>query len=255
MGSYNSQYEEYYKNLKKRKDVGKVYYNRGKKDNFILNYISKRIIRDLAGATILLFLVVLCKVIVTPKTQSLYNYSKEIMNKNTEVSALYEKVKMFSIAGLEEKVTNFIEESKSKITGKKTITQKISEEFIPPVSGTITSSYGYRLDPIDNKNKFHHGVDIGVAEGTDVKSSYGGKVKEVGEDSELGKYILIDHGDGIETKYGHLSSINVVKDQTVSKGEAVGKSGKTGKTTGEHLHFELLFMGESRNPENYLAIK
>ncbi|MBU5483563.1 M23 family metallopeptidase [Clostridium sp. MSJ-11] len=255
MGSYNSQYEEYYRNLKKRKEVSNNYSNRGKNQRSISHYITKRIIRDLVGATMLVFLVLMCKVIVTPKTQLLYNYSKEIVNKNTDISSLGINIKNFSFKELEEKATNIIESAKSKITGKKTMNQKIGEEFILPVNGSVTSGYGYRTDPIDNKNKFHHGTDISVKEGTEVKAAYNGKIKDCGEDPELGNYILIDHGEGIETRYAHLSSVDVKKDGTVIKGEVIGKSGKTGKVTGEHLHFELLFMGESRNPENYLSIK
>ncbi|WP_315116926.1 M23 family metallopeptidase [uncultured Clostridium sp.] len=255
MGSYNSQYEEYYRNLKKRKEVNNYYSSKGRNDNIVSNYISRRIIRDLSGATMLFFLVLVCKVVVTPKTQLVYNYSKEIVNKNIDVSSLYLNIKKFNYKELEERTTNIIESAKSKITGKKTMNQKIGEEFALPVNGAVTSGYGYRIDPIDNKSKFHYGVDISAKEGTEVKAAYNGRIKDCGEDPELGNYILIDHGEGIETKYAHLSSIDVKKDGTVIKGEVIGKSGKTGKVTGEHLHFELLFMSESRNPENYLSIK
>lgn len=65
---------------------------------------------------------------------------------------------------------------------------------------------------------------------------------------------MIDHGEGIETKYGHLNLLSVKKGIEVKKGEVIGKSGNTGKSTGPHLHFELLYMGESKNPEDYIAI-
>ena len=255
MGSYNSQYEEYYRNLKKRKDRNESNYFSKRSYSPAAGYIGKRIIRDLIGAAVLFFMVIVCKLVVTPQTQAVYNYSKKVVNESYDYKQIYTKIKSFNIKTIEEEATDFIEKAKAKITGGKTIKEKIENQFQLPVEGKITSSYGSRVHPIDKSKKFHEGIDIDVSENTDVKASFDGKIKDSGEDKTLGKYIVIDHGEGIETKYGHLNSILVEKGKGVKKGDTLGKSGNSGKSTAPHLHFELLYMGESKDPENYIAIK
>lgn len=257
MGSYNSQYEEYYKTLKKRKEGNGFNYLNRRSPSSISEYIGRRIIRDLIGAAVLFFIVIVCKLIVTPQTQAVYNYSKKIVNESYDYKEIYAKLKSLDIknVNVEEEATDFIEKLKAKITGGKTLKEKIENQFQLPVQGKISSPYGYREDPIDKSKKFHEGIDIDVKENTEVKAVFNGKVKDLGEDSTLGKYIVIDHGEGIETKYGHLNLISVKKDGEVKKGDVIGKSGNTGKSTGPHLHFEFLYMGESKNPQNYIAIK
>lgn len=255
MGSYNSQYEEYYRNLRKRKEGNGFNYLNRKSSSPTSGYIGRRIIRDLIGAAVLFFIVIACKVIVTPQTQAVYNYSKKIVDENYDYKQAYTKIKSLNLQGIEEEATDFIEKIKAKVTGGKTIKERIENQFQVPVEGKISSPYGYREDPIDKSKKFHEGIDIDVKENTEVKAAFNGKIKDLGEDNTLGKYILIDHGEGIETKYGHLSSLSVQKGKEVKKGDVIGKSGNTGKSTGSHLHFELLYMGESKNPQNYIAIK
>ena len=130
---------------------------------------------------------------------------------------------------------------------------KIKKEFILPIEVTETSAFGYRKDPITKKNKLHSGIDIDAKMNTDVKASFSGKIKECSEDSEQGKYILIDHGNGLETKYCHLNEILIKKEDVVKKSQIIAKSGNTGKSTGPHLHFELLYMGENKNPNDYFS--
>ncbi|RHW66771.1 M23 family peptidase, partial [Clostridium botulinum] len=96
-------------------------------------------------------------------------------------------------------------------------------------------------------------IDIDAKENTEVLASFGGTVKECGEDKELGKYILLDHGQGIETKYAHLNKIKVKKGEEVKKGKDIAESGNTGKSTGAHLHFEIIYMGENKNPQDYFS--
>ncbi|WP_125152600.1 peptidoglycan DD-metalloendopeptidase family protein [Clostridium rectalis] len=257
MGSYNSQYEDYYRNLRRKRERSSYNMNslNKKKSSNNSNYLVKRIIRDLSGAVVLFFIVIICRLIVTPQTQAVYNYSKKIVEKSYDYNAIYAKVKTLNISKFQDKATDFIENIKAKVTGGRTIKEKVKAEFTMPVKGNITSNYGYREDPVTKSKKFHEGIDIDVKENTDIKVVYDGKVKDCGEDVELGKYVLIDHGQGIETKYAHLNELSIKKGDELKKGSIIGKSGNTGKSTGPHLHFELLYMGESKNPSEFIAIK
>ena len=105
----------------------------------------------------------------------------------------------------------------------------------------ISSYFGYRPDPIDNLIKFHSGIDFSADEGVSVYASGDGKVVEV-ETTRwgYGKMITIDHGYGYKTRYAHLKNFAVRKGQKVSRGQVIGRVGKTGKSTGSHLHYEVL---------------
>lgn len=259
MGNYNSEYESYYNSLKRN---GSTRYTPSYSRNFSHNSVGKfkgnywisRIIRDLIGMFILFIFVVGCKLVVTPKTQAVYNYSKQILNQNYDYKDLKINYNDIDLKKIQDKATNIIEQLKSKITGNETFESKIRNEFVLPVDGVETSAFGYREDPITKEKKFHEGIDIDAKINTDVKASFDGKIKACGEDKELGRYILIDHGNGIETKYGHLNLILVKKEDAVKKSQIIAQSGNTGKSTGPHLHFELLYMGENKNPGEYFNI-
>nr|MBC7244903.1 M23 family metallopeptidase [Chloroflexota bacterium] len=112
-----------------------------------------------------------------------------------------------------------------------------------PVSGYITQRY----------SEVHPAVDIGVPEGTPVKAADSGYIAVVGRsDTGYGRYVLIDHGNGFQTVYAHLSVIYVEVGHSVGKGQTIGLSGNTGKSTGPHLHFEIKLNGVRRNPFIYL---
>lgn len=253
MGNYNNQYEDYYKSLRKNFNTGYMSSQRSRPSG-IGEYLFKRIPRDLIGALSLIFVIMLCKLVVTPKTQAVYNYSKSLVNESYDYKSVFVQVKSLNVEKVEDKVTDWMEMVKSKISGQKTLKDKIKENFTLPVQGQITSSYGYRIDPISKKRAFHEGIDIDAKEGTEVKCPYDGKIKDCGQDAELGNYIVIDHGDGIETKYGHLKEIKVKKGDTVKKSSIIGLSGNTGKSTAPHLHFEILYMGENKDPKEFIAI-
>ncbi|MBJ6723086.1 M23 family metallopeptidase [Geomesophilobacter sediminis] len=108
-----------------------------------------------------------------------------------------------------------------------------------PVKGNITSGYGWRHDPIDGGIRHHSGVDIAVPSGTPVKAIAGGKVVFSGARGGYGNLVVIDHGDGTQSLYGHNSELNVHVGEKVAAGEVVALSGSTGRSTGPHLHFEL----------------
>lgn len=119
--------------------------------------------------------------------------------------------------------------------------------LVRPVSGVLTSRYGYRW------GRTHTGIDIGAATGTTVKAAAGGTVTFSGWKGSLGKLVVITHGNGIQTYYGHCSSLLVSAGQTVSAGQAISKVGSTGRSTGPHLHFEIRVNGSSINPQSYIG--
>ncbi len=185
---------------------------------------SKRIIRDLIGVFLLLIFVLGLKAFSNPKTQMVYNYSKKIVNenydyKNYDYKKVINKAKNLDANLVEDKILKYIDTFKSKVTGEKTVEGLISDDFVLPVSGKLTSKYGEREDPVNKKKAFHKGIDIDAKENTEVLASFSGTVKECGEDKELGKYILLDHGQGIETKYAHLNKIEVKKGEDIKKGK------------------------------------
>lgn len=241
MSSFNSQYAEYYNKVKRERGRYKASKSNSKFDKKPKSsLITRRIIRDLIGVLVLFAFVISCKLIVTPQTQAAYKYSKDILEKSYSYSSIDKEIKSINISTVKNSIIYWFEKLRSKMPD--------TTGFIKPVQGVVTSSYGYRKDPITGDKKFHSGIDLDVKENSDVLASFDGKVKLCGEDPELGKYIILDHGEGVETKYGHLNEISVKKDDAVKKGEVIAKSGNTGKSTGPHLHFELLYMGENINP-------
>lgn len=121
-----------------------------------------------------------------------------------------------------------------------------------PVSGVITSPFGWRTHPIFGTQIFHSGLDIGVDEGTPIAAADSGVVVDAGWMGGYGKAVIIDHGGGISTLYGHTSQILVSPGQTVSKGQTIALVGSTGYATGPHLHFEVRQNGEPVSPLSYL---
>lgn len=122
-----------------------------------------------------------------------------------------------------------------------------------PASYNVTSPYGYRIHPVYKTKKFHSGIDIGAGYGTACVAANGGTVTMAGWNGGYGNCIVIDHGGGLATLYGHLSTISVSSGATVSKGQQIGKIGSTGVSTGPHLHFEVLKGGSTTNPMAYFS--
>ncbi len=121
-----------------------------------------------------------------------------------------------------------------------------------PLRGQVTGGFGERMDPLSGEGEFHNGLDISAHYGTAVESTGDGIVLGAAGESGYGNQVLIDHGNGINTKYGHLSKIFVVVGQEVKRGEPIGAVGLTGRTTGPHLHYEVLVHDTPVNPAKYL---
>lgn len=121
-----------------------------------------------------------------------------------------------------------------------------------PCNGVITSPYGYRVHPIFGTTIYHSGMDIGVDYGTPIHAADSGTVIYSGWISGYGNAVIIDHGGGVQTLYGHNQSLNVSEGESVSKGSVIAYAGSTGNSTGPHCHFEVRVNGEPADPMAYL---
>lgn len=123
-----------------------------------------------------------------------------------------------------------------------------------PSSHTITSNYGYRIHPISGTKKLHAGIDIGAAGGANIVAGDSGTVMlaSSGYNGGYGNYVIINHGNGVTTRYAHCSNLYVSTGETVTKGQVIAAVGSTGASTGNHCHFEVRINGESKNPMDYL---
>lgn len=135
-------------------------------------------------------------------------------------------------------------------TGVNTSSQKVNLgiSLIRPVSGTVTSRFGARW------GRSHKGLDIGAPKGTPIKAAASGTVTvaQYGYSGGYGNYVMISHGNGIQTLYGHCNSLNVSAGQSVSQGQVIAYVGNTGNSYGNHLHLEIRVNGVAQNPQNYL---
>ena len=116
-----------------------------------------------------------------------------------------------------------------------------------PAEGWITSPYGARRHPITHRKKFHYGVDIGNAVGTEVRSPWAGRVLKVQRDSAMGLHILVKSGP-YKLTFAHLESTAVRRGDQVARGGLLGRMGRTGRVTGPHLHLEVRKGGRIQNP-------
>lgn len=130
---------------------------------------------------------------------------------------------------------------------------KIPPTYIKPISGgRLSSTFGRRKSPTRGASSYHKGIDWATPVGTAVMASSAGTVTKAGWGSGYGYVVYIQHADGRQTRYGHLSKVLVSVGQTVSQGQKIALSGNTGISTGPHLHFEILINGSQVNPLDYL---
>ena len=127
-----------------------------------------------------------------------------------------------------------------------------SGRFIYPVNGRISSNYGYRVHPISGARRLHAGMDIAAGTGTPIGAAGNGTVIFAGWRGGYGNCIMIDHGGGIVTLYGHQSSLATSVGQSVSTGQTIGYVGSTGYSTGPHLHWEVRVNGSPVDPRGYV---
>ena len=123
---------------------------------------------------------------------------------------------------------------------------------VTPTGGLFTSGFGVRRDPVHGRAAFHAGLDIAAPPGRPVHATADGVVVLAGPHGDLGNAIIVSHGFGLSTRYGHLSAIAVQPGQRVHRGDVVGYVGNTGHSTGYHLHYEVVKDGEAVNPLGYI---
>ncbi len=123
-----------------------------------------------------------------------------------------------------------------------------------PVAGQVTGSFGERIDPFNGEGAFHSGVDIGSSYGSKIIAPADGVVTVTETMGGYGKAIMIDHGNGISTRYGHLSGFAVAAGQRVHRGDLIGYVGESGRSTGPHLHYEVRINDIPVNPYKYLRM-
>ena len=144
--------------------------------------------------------------------------------------------------------SRLIQESVDEIVAVGTKEGLATGSFMTPTVGRLTSPFGPRW------GRFHYGVDLANATGTNVVAADGGVVTRVGMAGSYGNLIIIDHQNGTSTRYAHLSAYNVKVGDVVQKGQSIGKIGSTGRSTGPHLHFEVRVGGVAKNPLDFIKL-
>lgn len=203
------------------------------------------------------------KVIEAAKRQETENKNKLVTSRSSKNSKM--RLLETNAAELQKQLdrekaeSDAIEAELKALSGKSTVVYD-NRAFIWPLPATskkLTCDYGYRTHPVTGvKNSFHTGIDIGNAPtGTNIYASKSGKVIKAGWNTAYGNMIIIDHGNGISTLYGHASKLLVSVGDTVKQGDIIAKVGSTGYSTGPHLHFEFRENGKSVNPGKYIKYK
>jgi murein DD-endopeptidase MepM/ murein hydrolase activator NlpD len=127
-----------------------------------------------------------------------------------------------------------------------------STPSIRPIQGWITSKFGYRNSPFTGQKEFHSGIDISNKSGTKILATANGKISYAARKMYIGNLVVIDHGHGRITRYGHLKKILVKQGQRVKRGDVIALLGNTGRSTGPHVHYEVRINGTPVNPLNYI---
>lgn len=128
----------------------------------------------------------------------------------------------------------------------------VSMPSIWPAKGWLTSRFGPRVSPFTGRRQVHGGIDIAAASGTSIYAPARGRVSFVGRKGPLGKTVVLDHGFGVKTVYGHTKEIHVSTGDTVERGQEIAAIGSTGRSTGPHLHYVVEVNGKSRDPLDYI---
>ena len=166
------------------------------------------------------------------------------------VDELYQEKKATKTKTTTSRTVKYASTGSSKFSTSREITSKkvdLGISITKPVSGILTSRYGYRW------GRTHTGIDIGASTGTSIKAASPGTVTFAGWKGSLGNLIVITHGNGVQTYYGHCSKLIATAGQKVSTGDVIAKVGSTGRSTGSHLHFEIRVNGSALNPLSYVG--
>ncbi len=169
-----------------------------------------------------------------------------------------QEVSMESLGGQLESLSVLLGDRSDKLVALETLLQqdRLDKRMLPSVapvkSSWYSSNFGWRLDPFTGKNALHEGVDYMVPEGTPIYASAGGVVVFAGLHPQYGNMVEIDHGNQIITRYAHASRVLVQVGEVVRSGHEIARVGSTGRSTGNHLHFEVRYRGSAQNPVRFL---
>ena len=123
----------------------------------------------------------------------------------------------------------------------------------PVVGGTLGSSFGWRIDPVNGQSALHTGLDFPASNGTPILAAAGGVVVVQEYHPAYGNMVEIDHGNDLITRYGHASKVLIKKGDLIKRGQKIAEVGSTGRSTGSHLHFEVLVQGVFQDPQKFLT--
>ncbi len=135
---------------------------------------------------------------------------------------------------------------------EKRIKANLLPTMLPIEANHVGSTFGHRVDPIAGVNAMHEGIDFVAEPGTRVISAAGGVVSAAEFHPQYGNLVEIDHGNDFSSRYAHLSKMKVKPGQVIKRGQEIGSSGNTGRSTGPHLHFEVRYKGVAQNPARFL---
>lgn len=270
MNSYKDQYQSYYAKVKENSPkvhYGRIGYDsnnylsegnslykntssslygvnkRGNQSN-LSQKIVKRIITELVGTTILFLIVLICKISNVPEAMEVYNYGKEIINKEMSI----EDIQLASIdfqeldiKDIQQNFENFMNDIKDsgKIQGN--LSEETYRKYVTPIKGQVGE--------YDENGK---SIFIEANEEELVVSSSDGVVKEVKESQDIGKYVLIDNKDGVEMIYGNLTDVNAQEGDKVRAGDRIGKTTIDKEKNKQGIYLKLLYMGNYKNPTEYI---
>lgn len=173
-------------------------------------------------------------------------------------ATLHKEVSMESLTQQLEGLSVLLSDRSDKLIALETLLQqdRLDKKMLPSVapvrSNWYSSNFGWRLDPFTGQNALHEGVDYMVPEGTPVYASAGGVVVFAGLHPQYGNMVELDHGNQITTRYAHASKVLVQVGEVIRLGHEIARVGNTGRSTGNHLHFEVRYRGIAQNPVRFL---
>ena len=174
------------------------------------------------------------------------------------------KAEVLGVENLDDQLFNLSERLKQRETELSILDQVLVGVYTeqgatpvgaPIVKGWMSSPFGERVDPISGKKAWHEGMDFAGANGSDVIAVANGVVVFAGHRSGYGKLIEISHGEDLRTRYGHHQELLVHAGQSVKRGDVIGRMGSSGRSTGPHVHFEVLKSGKPVNPARYVSAR
>jgi murein DD-endopeptidase MepM/ murein hydrolase activator NlpD len=143
-----------------------------------------------------------------------------------------------------------LQELQAYFTGQKSLLASVPSVW--PTRGWVTSDFGSRVDPYTSERVMHAGIDIAGPHGKEIIAPSDGTVVFAGLEGGYGNVIVIDHGYGIKTRYGHLASVKVKAGERIKRGDLIAAMGNTGRSTGPHLHYEVRVNGIAQNPRKFI---